>query len=121
MQDFQFNTIAGFRSAISSYHDPIDGVAVGKHPRVSALITGVYNNRMPQPRYTFIWDVEIVLQYLSNLHSEKGLSDKLLTFKLTMLLALTAASRASGICYSPNPNCRGGYNKERGWRYNSTL
>ena len=98
MSKVQFNTIAGFRSAISSYHDPIDGVAIGKHPRVSALITGVYNNRMPKPRYTLIWDVEIVLQYLSNLHSEKGLSDKLLTFKLTMLLALTAATRASEIC-----------------------
>ena len=28
------NTIAGFRSAISVYHDPIQSISVGKHPRV---------------------------------------------------------------------------------------
>ena len=50
-------------------------------------------------RYTFIWDVEKVLTFLSTLNSEEGLSDKILTLKLTMLLALTAAARASEVCY----------------------
>jgi len=29
-----FNTIAGYRSAISAYHPPIDGVTIGNHPKV---------------------------------------------------------------------------------------
>ena len=50
----EWSTIAGYRSSISAYHDPIDGVSVGKHPRVCALLKGVFNKRPPVPRYTFI-------------------------------------------------------------------
>jgi len=28
----QYNTLAGYRSAISAFHEPINGVTVGKHP-----------------------------------------------------------------------------------------
>lgn len=75
--------IAGYRSALSAYHDPIDGVKVGSHPKVSELITGVFNERYPKPRYCFVWDVEIVIRYLDSLATE--LSDTMLTLKLTML------------------------------------
>ena len=57
----QYRTINLQRSAISPYHNYVDGKPVGKHPRVCALLTGVFNQRPPQPRYTFVWDVEIVL------------------------------------------------------------
>ena len=33
-EGFQFNTIAGFRSAISAYHDPIESITVGWKSRV---------------------------------------------------------------------------------------
>ena len=90
-----YRTINSHRSAISAYHVQIDGISVGKHPQVCALITGVFNNNPPQPRYTFIWDVDVVLFYMKALPNNTALSDKLLTMKLTMLLALTAASRGS--------------------------
>ena len=48
-----FNTIAGFRSAISAYRDPIGGITVGSNPRVSALLSGIFNSRPPQAKYTF--------------------------------------------------------------------
>ena len=35
----KYNTIAGYRSAISAYHDPIGPYKVGQHPRVSELMT----------------------------------------------------------------------------------
>jgi len=60
-------------------------------------MTGVFNKRPPKPKYTFIWDVEVVLKYISNLKCNEQLSLKELTHKLTMLLALTAASRSSEI------------------------
>jgi len=94
----QYNTLAGYRSAISAFHEPIDGVTVGKHPQVSALLTGVYNSRFPQPKYNFIWDVEKVVTYLQSLGSDSTLDDKTLTMKLTTLMALTSAARAHEIC-----------------------
>jgi len=94
----QYNTLAGYRSAISAFHEPIDGVTVGKHPQVSALLTGIYNSRFPQPKYNFIWDVEKVVTYLQSLGSDSTLDDKTLTMKLTTLMALTSAARAHEIC-----------------------
>ena len=94
-QGLQYNTIAGYRSAISAYHDPIDGSRVGSHPKVTTLMTGVFNERCPKPRFCFVWDVETVLRYLKSLGND--LSDKMLTLKVTMLLALTSVCRAHEI------------------------
>ena len=66
---------------------------LGEHPQVSSLITGVFNNRPPQPKYSFIWDVQFVLVYLKKeLPKNSDLPDKPLIFKVAMLLALTSAS-----------------------------
>ena len=61
-------------------------------------MAGVHNNRPPQPRYTFMWDMGVVLRYIKDRmpHNSK-LSNKELTFKLTGLLALASAGRASMI------------------------
>ena len=57
-------TIGGHRSAISAYHHPIavDSalVATGRHPLVSAVMSGINHLRPPQPKYSFTWDVEFV-------------------------------------------------------------
>ena len=94
-QGREYNTIAGYRSAISAFHLPIAGCKVGVHPQVSALLKGIYNKNPPRPRYSFIWDVDKVLHYLDNMPCDDNLNN--LTHKLTMLLALTSASRASEI------------------------
>ncbi|VDI21258.1 Hypothetical predicted protein [Mytilus galloprovincialis] len=60
-------------------------------------MAGVFNERAPLPRYTKTWDVDIVLKFISSMGSNKNLSLKELTLKLTMLLALTSASRSSDI------------------------
>ena len=70
------------RSVNSAYQDYVDGKPVEKHPRVCALLTGVFNQRPPQPCYIFVWDIEIVLVY----------------FKINMLpvlMALSSGSRTS--------------------------
>ena len=69
-----------------------------KHPRACALLTGVFNQRPPLPRYTFVWDAEIVLVYLkTNMSDNSQLSDKDLTHKLTVLMTLSSASRTSSL------------------------
>ena len=78
-EGFQFNTIAGFRSGISAYHDPIGGIRVGSNPIASALLSGIYNNGPPQPKHTFIWDVKQVIEFLTNLPYDSDPSLKDLT------------------------------------------
>ena len=92
----QYRTLNCLRSAISAYHVHIDGKSVGKHPKVCALLAGIFNQRPPQPRYVFIWDVEIVLQYIrTHWYDNSSFNDADLTCKLTTLLALNTASRVS--------------------------
>ena len=45
------------RGALSSLHSLPDGSTIGKHPLVSRLLKGVFQNRPPQPRYSTVWDV----------------------------------------------------------------
>ena len=63
----EYNTIVGYRSAISVFHNLIDGFKVGVHPRVSPLVKYIFKLKLSKPRYSFIWDVDQVLNYLNNL------------------------------------------------------
>ena len=50
--------------------------------RACALLTGFFNQRLPEPSYTFVWDVEIVLVYLkTSMFDNSQLPDKDLTHK----------------------------------------
>ena len=92
----QYRTINPHCSAISAYRDYVDGKPVENHPRVCASLTGVIKQRWPQRQYIFSWDVEIVLAYLKTIISDNWqLSEKDLTYNLTVLMALLSASRAS--------------------------
>ena len=75
----------------------VHGIPVGQHVLVKRVMAGIFNDRPPMPRYGDTWDVNVVLRYIDSLGSNAGLSDKLLTHKLTMLLPLTTAGRASEI------------------------
>ena len=82
---YEYRTICIHRSVISALHSNIEGRPVGEHPQVSSLITGVFNNRPPSPKYSFIWDVQLVLDYLKKeLPNNSDLSEKLLTFKVNV-------------------------------------
>ena len=94
-QGLVYRTIGCYRSAISAYHEGINGISVGKHPRVTALMGGASVERPPQPKYCMIWDVEQVLQFIRTLPPNQELTTKMLILKLTMLLALSASHRCS--------------------------
>lgn len=90
-----YSTINGYRSAISAFHEQIEGMPVGQHPLVKRALAGVFNENPPQPKYTDMWDVGVVLKYIDSLGPNGDLDDGQMTRKLTMLLALSNASRAS--------------------------
>ena len=46
---------------------------------MTSLLTGVFNERCPKPRFCFVWDVEVVLRFLKSLGT--NLSNKMLTLK----------------------------------------
>lgn len=94
----QYPTINTLRSAISMTHEEVDGVQTGQHPMVSHFLKGVFNLRPPALRYTTMWDVDTVLDYLNDLPDNIYLDLQQLSHKLTMLLALTNTDRWLGSC-----------------------
>ena len=63
----QYRTINVYKSALSVYHNNIQGVPVGQLREVCELMSGIDNLRPPQPKYSVIWEVDSVLNYLKNL------------------------------------------------------
>ena len=61
---YEYRTINFHRSAISTFHEYIDDLPAGKHPRICSLVSGVFNLKPPIPRYMFVWDVKQVLDFL---------------------------------------------------------
>ena len=55
------------------------------------------NQPRSQPRYEFIWDIRTVLDFVKCQWSGCDLSDKVLTYKVVLLMALSSASRALAI------------------------
>ena len=107
----EYRTINNYRSAISAVHEPIDDLPVGQHPRVKALLKGISKERPPLLKYSSVWDVGQVLQYMkSTMPNNNELTPKDLTQKLVSLMGLTALSRGSelhalsirGICSANN-------------------
>ena len=104
-----FGTLAGYRSAISHFHEKVDGMPVGKHPLVVEVMKGSFRDNPPVPRYTHTWDINIVLTYLQEMGPNAGLSQKELTLKLAMLLALVCRAREHEL-HAINPQAISWYN-----------
>ena len=90
---YEYSSINSHRSVISVCHVHIDNNPIRQHLRVCTLMTGIFNNHPSKPRHTFVWDIETVLNYLSELPDNLSLSIRVLSHKLSLLLSLTAASR----------------------------
>ena len=90
----QYTTIASARSVLSGILHIPGVTSISSHPLIIRLLKGIFHVRPPKPRYEFIWDTELVLQFLKNLHpSVIGL--KLLTLKTVALLTLLSGQRVS--------------------------
>lgn len=96
-QGKSYRTINSHRSAISAFHPPIGGVRVGQHELICKVVGACFNANPPQPRYVVTWDVDKVLDYIHGLGDNSTLSNKCLTLKLSMLLALASAGRSSDL------------------------
>ena len=78
-------------------HAPVDGCVIGSHLIVSRFTKGIFQLRMPTPKYLVTWDVSVVLGYLKTLSPKNSLSLKQSTLKLAMLMALISFNRCDSL------------------------
>ena len=95
-----FHTGVGY-SAVATARSALAGVVhipgvpdLAKHPLVKRLLKAVFNLRPPKPRYAYIWDAQIIVDYLRSLDNS-NISFKMLSLKLTTLLTLLSGQRVS--------------------------
>ena len=86
---YQYSSVNTYRLAISLVHEMIDGYTVGQCPLVCRLVKGVFYGRPPLTHYSQTWDIQKVLNIDTPVLSLKHLS-----WKVTMLLALSYPSRS---------------------------
>jgi hypothetical protein len=98
-KDLSYSTICGYRSAISMFHNPIDGAKVGENKLLIKLLRGVFNRRPPKKAEIPIWDLAVVLKGLTQAPFEPMVSakPKHLAWKTAFLLAICTASRSSDL------------------------
>ena len=61
-----YSTINSYRSAFSSMLLPVYGYSVGEHPIIARLLKEMFRVRPSKPRYSFTWDVNILLTFLES-------------------------------------------------------
>ena len=98
-EGLEYRIINGYRSAILAYHEKARRIPIGQHPKVYQILSMVFNKRSPPPKYTVIWDISRVIDHISTLGNNENLSTKIITLKLTTLLAILSSNRASELTY----------------------
>ena len=92
----QYTTIASAKSVLSGMLHIPGVISISSHPLIIRLLKGIFHVRPPKPRYEFIWDTELVLNFLKNLNPS-AVTLKLLTLKTVTLLTLLSGQRVSTI------------------------
>ena len=79
-QTHSYSTINTVWCALSSLIILDSGQTIGTHPLINRFVRGVFNLHPPAPRYSEIWDVRLVLDYMRSLSppSSLGLRDVIL-------------------------------------------
>ena len=99
-----YSAINTARLALSTILICKDGYKFGEHPLVCRYMKGVFELKLALLKYSEIWDVKLVLDYLKTFTDRSTLSIKELTLKLTMLLGLTTGQRRQ-IIHKISVNC----------------
>ena len=88
-EDFNksYSTIYSYRSVLCSMLLPVDGYSVGEHTIIACLLRGCSMSGPPKPRYSFTWDVNVLLTFLESWCPLSVLDLKQLTLKTAALVA----------------------------------
>ena len=91
--DYSYQSVAGFRSAISEMHKGWKGDTVRDTRNVHRIMKAMFLRRPQRPKYSDTWNPETWLRYLATLGPSSALSLIQLSEKLTALIALETISR----------------------------
>ena len=92
-QGLSYSALNTARSALSAIIITEGGESFGTNRVVTRFMKGVFESRRPNPKYTKIWDVGLVLKHLSTLFPYDKLALKDLTYKVLMLILLVSSQR----------------------------
>ena len=92
-----WSSIRVHRAAIATIVDPLTSSPLSQHPMVIRFMKAVFMARPPARKVKPIWSVSTVLEMLRNWGPSEELERSRLTWRLTMLLALASARRASDL------------------------
>lgn len=101
-----YSSINTARGALSALDIKLDDISVGSKSLVKRYMKGVYNIRPTRPSNSWTWVVSLVLQQFRKWSLVKTLSLKILTLKLTMLIALKKSTQAQSIHFIHISNMR---------------
>ena len=92
-QGRSYSTVGSHKAAICETLATCGNSIPKDSPILSRFMRSVFISNPPRPKYTFTWDVGVVLEYLSTLWPLEKLSLKYLTFKLAALTALSTGQK----------------------------
>lgn len=90
-------TIYIHRSMLSVTLPSIDGFPLGKIPLVKQLMKGCFNYHPPAPKYSSMWDPDVLPQLMTQSGDKSSLNFKILSRKVMNSLALALLLRVSKI------------------------
>ena len=94
---YSYSTVSGYRSAISKYHVGDGTVPVGQNRTIQSITRATFIANPLLTRYSEIWDVQILMDYLETLYPHENLSDFDLGLKTYSLCAVFSISRSSSV------------------------
>uniref|UniRef100_U9U7H5 Uncharacterized protein n=1 Tax=Rhizophagus irregularis (strain DAOM 181602 / DAOM 197198 / MUCL 43194) TaxID=747089 RepID=U9U7H5_RHIID len=86
-----YNTIAGYRSAISEIHERIDNFSIGTHPDILKAMQAIRIDNPPTSKSDDAIDIIPSLEFIVSLGDNSTMSIRELTCKTAFLLALISA------------------------------
>ncbi|CAB4379709.1 unnamed protein product [Rhizophagus irregularis] len=92
-----YNTIAGYRSAISEIHEQIDNFSIGTHPDILKAMQAIRIDKPPTSKSNDAINIIPSLEFIVSLGDNSTMSIRELTCKTAFLLALISACRLSDL------------------------
>lgn len=93
----KYQTICGYRSAISRYHSMVGNDPIGSAPLVKRVTKACFNQAPPIPKYSDMWDVNKLMEFLETMNPNSSLSIFDLGMKAVALISSLSLSRQSSV------------------------
>lgn len=88
-----YQTICGYRSAISRYHKGYGSVPLGQAQLIKRVTKACFNLAPPLAKYSAMWDADQLMRHLQTMYPHSDLSMRDLGIKAVALITVLSISR----------------------------